>query len=77
MSDSKTIDARGLSCPQPALLVRQALQKAGKGTIEVLVDTTTALENVSRLAKNAGLTVNVENQPQENYRIVIKNDLPR
>jgi tRNA 2-thiouridine synthesizing protein A len=72
MSDTKTIDARGLSCPQPALLARQALQKAGKGTIEVLVDTTTALENVSRLAKNAGWTVNVENQPQENYRIVIK-----
>jgi tRNA 2-thiouridine synthesizing protein A len=72
MSDTKTIDARGLSCPQPALLARQALQKAGKGTIEVLVDTTTALENVSRLAKNAGWTVNVESQPQENYRIVIK-----
>ena len=72
MSDIKTIDARGLSCPQPALLARQALQKSGKGTIEVLVDTTTALENVSRLAKNAGWTVIVENQPQENYRIVIK-----
>jgi tRNA 2-thiouridine synthesizing protein A len=72
MSDTKTIDARGLSCPQPALLARQALKKAGKGTIEVLVDTTTALENVSRLAKNAGWTVNVEKQPQENYRIVLK-----
>jgi TusA-related sulfurtransferase len=72
MSDTKIIDARGLSCPQPALLARQALQKTGKGTIEVLVDTTTALENVSRLAKNAGWTVNVEIQPQENYRIVIK-----
>ena len=72
MSEMKTIDARGLSCPQPALLTRQALQKAGKGTFEVLVDTTTAMENVTRLARNAGWTVNVENQPQENFRIVIK-----
>ena len=72
MSDIKSIDARGLSCPQPALLARQAIQKAGKGTIEVLVDTTTALENVSRLAKNAGWAVSVENQPQENYRIVLQ-----
>lgn len=72
MSDTKTIDARGLSCPQPALLTRQAIQKAGKGTIEVLVDTTTALENVTRLAKNAGWTVNAEKQPQETYRLVLK-----
>ena len=72
MNDTKIIDARGLSCPQPALLTRQAIQKTGKGTIEVLVDTTTALENVTRLAKNAGWSVNVENQPHENYRIVIK-----
>jgi tRNA 2-thiouridine synthesizing protein A len=72
MSDTKTIDARGLSCPQPALLARQALQKAGKGTIEVLVDTTTALENVTRLAKNTGWTVNIEKQPQETYRLVLK-----
>ena len=55
MNEAKTIDARGLSCPQPALLARQALQKSGKGAIEVLVDTDTALENVSRVAKNAGL----------------------
>ena len=72
MSEIKSIDARGLSCPQPALLARQALQKAGKGTIEVIVDTTTALENVSRLAKNAGWAVEIENQPEENYRIVLK-----
>jgi len=72
MSDIKTIDARGLSCPQPALLARQALQKAGKGTIEMLVDTTTALENITRLAKNTGWMVNIEKQPLDNYRMVLK-----
>ena len=52
MSDVKTVDARGLSCPQPAMLAQEALQKLGKGTIEVLVDSSTARENAARLAKN-------------------------
>ena len=71
MSEKNVIDARGLSCPQPALLTRQALQKAKKGTIEVLVDTTTAMENVSRVAKNSGWKVDVESRAQENYRLVL------
>jgi len=69
--EEKVIDARGLSCPQPAMLARQAMQKAGKGTLEVLVDSGTARENVSRLAKNAGWTVTVEAQPDGTYRIVL------
>jgi tRNA 2-thiouridine synthesizing protein A len=72
MREKNVIDARGLSCPQPALLARQALQKAGKGTIEVLVDTTTAMENVSRVAKNSGWKVDIESRAQENYRLVLK-----
>ncbi|GFP19043.1 hypothetical protein HKBW3S42_01048 [Candidatus Hakubella thermalkaliphila] len=72
MSDIETVDARGLSCPQPAMLARQALQKADKGTIEVLIDSSTALENVSRLAKNSGWNVTVEDQPDGSYRVVLK-----
>jgi TusA-related sulfurtransferase len=72
MSDVKTVDARGLSCPQPAMLVQEALKKTGKGTIEVLVDSTTARENVSRLARNSGWNVTVEDQPGGSYRIVLR-----
>lgn len=72
MNDFKTIDARGLSCPEPALLTRQALQKLTKGAMEVLVDTNTARENVSRIAENLGWAVTVEEQPASNYRIVVK-----
>ena len=72
MSDIKTIDARGLSCPQPAMLTRRALGKEEKGTIEVLVDSSTARENVSRLAKNSGWNVTVEGQPDGSHRIVLK-----
>jgi tRNA 2-thiouridine synthesizing protein A len=72
MNDIKTVDARGLSCPQPALLATQAIKKLGKGKVEVLVDSGTARENVSRLAKNAGWAVSIEEQSDGSYRIVLK-----
>ena len=72
MSDVKTVDARGLSCPQPAMLAQEALQKLGKGTIEVLVDSSTARENVSRLARNSDWDVTVEEQPEGSYRIILR-----
>ena len=67
-----TIDARGLSCPQPALMTRQVLQKAKQGTFEVLIDTITALENITRLAKNLGWKLTVEDKPQGIYRLVLQ-----
>ncbi len=72
MSETKIIDARGLSCPQPVMLARQAIQKISKGYLEVLVDSGTAKENVSRLAKNAGWKVNLEEQPDGSTRIVLQ-----
>jgi TusA-related sulfurtransferase len=68
---SEILDARGLACPQPAMLARQALQKLGKGTLEVLVDSPTARENVSRLAKNAGWKVEVQQQPDGSVKLVL------
>ena len=72
MNEIKTADARGLSCPQPAMLTRQAIQKLDHGTLEVLVDSGTAQENVSRLAKNAGWDVTMEEQTEGGCRIVLK-----
>ncbi|HEY67688.1 MAG TPA: SirA family protein [Thermoflexia bacterium] len=54
-----TVDARGLSCPQPVILTRKAIQ-AGEFPIEVLVETVTSRENVRRVAEKAGLQVRVE-----------------
>jgi len=39
------------------VLVKKAIDKLGKGEIEVWVDTVTSKENVSRLARNAGFQV--------------------
>lgn len=55
----KVVDARGLSCPQPVILTRNALQ-TGELPIEVLVDTVTSRENVRRMAEKSGFRVRVE-----------------
>jgi TusA-related sulfurtransferase len=49
----KTIDARGLSCPEPVLLTRQAVDE-GEYPFTVLVDDETPRENILRFAKNNG-----------------------
>jgi len=56
---SQIVDARGLSCPQPVLLTKQAVDK-GEFPIEVLVETVTSRENVRRMAENWGCKVQVE-----------------
>ncbi len=53
------VDARGLSCPQPVILAKQAIG-AGTFPVEILVDTVTSRENVRRLAERLGLGVRIE-----------------
>ena len=38
MSEAKIIDARGLSCPEPAMLTREALLSMNKGKLVILSD---------------------------------------
>ncbi len=52
----KEIDARGLSCPQPVLLLAEAMRGSEQSFV-VLVDDFAPLENVSRYAENHGCTV--------------------
>lgn len=47
------VDARGLSCPRPVILLRKALADGPK-KCEILVDNPTAKENVSRYGSTAG-----------------------
>ncbi len=55
----KTIDTCGMSCPQPVLMTKKALEEERDGA-EVIVDNNTAKENVLRFMKNAGYTVAIE-----------------
>lgn len=64
------VDARGLSCPQPVLLTRKALQEVGKGQVEVLVDTETSRDNCTRTAQKEGWQVQVVGEGH-GYRLIM------
>ena len=53
-----TIDARGLSCPEPVILISQAM-KSGENAYEIKVDNRVSRENVTRYAEHQGYTVSV------------------
>ncbi len=61
----KIVDARGLPCPQPVLLTRNALQESD--TVTTIVDSDTARHNVTRMAEKAGCTVQAEEREDGVY----------
>lgn len=54
----KVIDARGLSCPEPVVLTRNAMA-SGEAEYQVMVDNNTSKENVTRYAEHQGYKVSV------------------
>jgi tRNA 2-thiouridine synthesizing protein A len=69
---SEKFDVRGLSCPLPVVKVKNKLKELQEGTLEVLVDTGTARDNVSRMANNAGWKVKVKEQEDEYLLTITK-----
>jgi selenium metabolism protein YedF len=59
MSDVYTVDARGLTCPQPVLETKRVLDESLEQDFLVLVDNPTSRENVARFARNQGCEVEI------------------
>lgn len=68
---SEIVDARGLSCPQPVLLVMSKIQQKASGEIEVIVDNEVSRENVSRAARAKGLEVREERREGEDRHLIL------
>ena len=63
------IDTRGLSCPQPVILVLNEI-KTGKGEFEILLDSEASRENVKRLLNKNKLEFDVkENSDHTVYHV--------
>lgn len=69
---STTVDARGLSCPQPVLMTMDEIKKVGQGEINILVDTETSKENVSRAAQSKGWQIKQVQEEDEAFRVIIE-----
>jgi len=68
----REVDARGLLCPEPVLLAKQALDIMNGGTIKMLVSNAAARENVSRLAENKGWRIEIASQGEDILLILTK-----
>ncbi|MGI6235074.1 MAG: sulfurtransferase-like selenium metabolism protein YedF [Christensenellales bacterium] len=64
-----TIDARGLSCPQPVILTKKALAEAMGEELLVLVDNETAAWNVKNLGDRLGYSVVMSNPEKGTYQV--------
>ena len=62
---TKIIDARNLSCPQPVVLTKNALEEVDE--VVTIVDNEAARDNVSRLGKSQGCEVTVEQKDDGIY----------
>jgi selenium metabolism protein YedF len=55
---AKIVDARGMPCPQPVILTRNAMQESDAVTI--IVDNETAQRNVTRVVEKVGASLQTE-----------------
>lgn len=66
-----TVDARGLSCPQPVIMTLDEIKKGADRELTVLVDTETSRENVCRAATSQGWQVIDVIREGDAYRVTM------
>lgn len=71
----KIVDTRGLNCPQPVILTRQALIDSEVHEVVTIVDNETALENVAKLVNSLRLTANVDEKGGQFYISILKDEI--
>ena len=67
----KMIDARGYSCPMPVVMVQNEVKKNAPDTLEVLVDSQTCVENVTRFGEKQGYTVSCASEGGD-FRLTLR-----
>ena len=68
------VDARGLPCPQPVIMTRNALKE--NNAVMTIVDNETAQHNVTRIVEKSGGTVQVEKRNDGTYLHIAREDRP-
>ncbi|EKD36870.1 MAG: hypothetical protein ACD_75C01348G0008 [uncultured bacterium] len=54
---SKNLDARGLACPAPVLMVKDLVEKENPGELSILIDNDASRENVTRFLSSRSYMV--------------------
>jgi tRNA 2-thiouridine synthesizing protein A len=72
MNEEKTLDLRGLSCPEPAIKTKNALECITGGKVDVIVDAGTARDNVERIGRERGWEVTIEELSDGGYKLSLE-----
>ena len=68
------IDARGLSCPMPVVMVQNEVKKNNPDSMEVVVDSMVCVENITRYGNTHGFEVASTKEGEEyTIRLTKKN----
>lgn len=68
----KRVDARGLPCPRPVILTRDAIRAGGAESIRVTVDGDVPAENVRRMAESQGWDAEVEREGKDIHIVLTR-----
>ena len=64
------VDARGLLCPMPVVMVQKEVKANNPATLDVLVDDPCAVENITRFAGSCGYAVAVSEEGPD-FKLVL------
>ena len=64
------VDARGLLCPMPVVMVQKEVKANNPATLDVLVDDPCAVENITRFAGSCAYTVAVSEEGPD-FKLVL------
>ncbi len=67
-----TVNVCGLSCPQPVMLTRQALDSAGGGEVIVILDSMAQVHNCTRIAKSLGWEAEYDDKGDGTFALTLK-----
>jgi len=65
------LDVRGLSCPIPVIRTKKLIDQ-GVAEIQIVGDSAVSRENVSKLARSCGYTVDMKVDDKNNWEMEIK-----
>lgn len=68
----KKIDAKGLACPKPVILTKNALDDMEEGKVSTTVDNEVARENLKKLANSLNMECKVEDISDEEFVVTIE-----
>jgi len=71
------LDLRGLPCPDPVVRTKKAIEAHPHAVLTILTDQASQRDNIARMAKSLGASVESEQLPNGDFRLTVTTGVPR